>query len=89
MELVSKHIPAKMTKGDLLRHINEDGPAVAPSKPKTSPGTKPGKPGTRPQRPAHPLKNPNPGEKPAPKAKKSHEDAKNEVLDLILQILKK
>jgi len=90
MELVSKHIPAKMTKGDLLRHINEDGPAVAPSKPKTSPGTKPGKPATRPQKPGHPLKNPNPGEKPAPKAsKKSHEEAKNEVLDLIVQILNK
>jgi len=34
MEIVSKHIPAKMTKGDLLRYVNEDGPAVAPSKPK-------------------------------------------------------
>jgi hypothetical protein len=90
MELVSKHIPAKMTKGDLLRYVNEDGPAVAPSKPKTSPTTKPGKPATRPQKPGHPLKNPNPGEKPAPKAsKKSHEDAKDEVLDLIVQILNK
>ena len=91
MELVSKHIPAKMTKGDLLRYVNENGPAVAPSKPKTSPGTKPGKPNVSPgKKPGHPLRNPNPGEKPAPKAsKKSHEEAKDEVLDLIVQILNK
>jgi hypothetical protein len=91
MEIVSKHIPAKMTKGDLLRYVNEDGPAVAPSKPKTSPGTKPGKPNVSPgKKPGHPLRNPNPGEKPAPKAsKKSHEEAKDEVLDLIVQILNK
>ena len=42
MELVSKHIPPKMTKGELMKHLVEDGPAVAPSKPKTSPTTKPG-----------------------------------------------
>jgi len=62
MELVSKHIPAKMTKGDLLKYVNEDGPAVAPSKPKTSPTTKPGKPNVSPgKKPGHPLRNPNPG----------------------------
>lgn len=87
MELVSKHIPPRMTKAQLIKHINEDGPAVAPSKPKTSPTTKPGKPSTRPQKPGHPLKNPNPGEKPAPKAR--YQKAKDEVLDLIAQILKK
>jgi hypothetical protein len=80
-----------MTKGDLLRYVNEDSPSVAPSKPKTSPTTKPGKPNVSPgKKPGHPLRNPNPGEKPAPKAsKKSHEDAKDEVLDLIVQILNK
>lgn len=87
MELVSKHIPPRMTKAQLIKHINEDGPAVAPSKPKTSPTTKPGKPSTRPQKPGHPLKNPNPGEKPAPKAR--YEKAKDEVLDVIVQILNK
>ena len=87
MELVSKHIPPRMTKAELIKHINEDGPAVAPSKPKTSPTTKPGKPSTRPQKPGHPLRNPNPGEKPAPKAR--YEKAKDEVLDVIAQILKK
>ena len=87
MELVSKHIPPRMTKAELIKHINEDGPAVAPSKPKTSPTTKPGKPSTRPQKPGHPLKNPNPGEKPAPKAR--YEKDKDEVLDVISKILKK
>lgn len=87
MELVSKHIPPRMTKAQLIKHINEDGPAVAPSKPKTSPTTKPGKPSTRPQKPGHPLKNPNPGEKPAPKAR--YQKAKDEVMDVIAQILNK
>jgi hypothetical protein len=87
MELVSKHIPPKMTKGELMKHLVEDGPAVAPSKPKTSPTTKPGKPGTKPQKPGHPLRNPNPGEKPAPKA--GHEKAKKEVIDLIINLLDK
>jgi hypothetical protein len=87
MELVSKHIPPKMTKGELMGHLVEDGPAVAPSKPKTSPTTKPGKPATKPQKPGHPLRNPNPGEKPAPKA--GHEKAKKEVIDLIINLLDK
>jgi hypothetical protein len=87
MSIVEKHIPPRMTKGDLLKYLNEDGPAVAPSKPKEKPTTKPGKPGTKPQKPGHPLKNPNPGEKPAPKAKK--EEAKKEVIDLIVSLLKK
>lgn len=88
MTIVEKHIPPRMTKGDLLKYLTEDGPAVAPSKPKEKPTTKPGtKPGTKPQKPGHPLKNPNPGEKPAPKAK--HESAKKEVIDLIINLLEK
>lgn len=88
MTIVEKHIPPRMTKGDLLKYLTEDGPAVAPSKPKEKPTTKPDrKPGTKPQKPGHPLKNPNPGEKPAPKAK--HEEAKKEVIDLIINLLEK
>jgi hypothetical protein len=66
-KIVEKHIPPRITKGDLMKVISESEPAVAPTKPKTRPTTKPD---TKP-RPAHPGKNPNPGENPAPKAKKS------------------
>jgi hypothetical protein len=67
MKIVEKNLPPRITKGDLIKHLVESSPSVAPSKPKTKPTTKPG---TKPQRPAHPGKNPNPGEQPAPKAKK-------------------
>jgi hypothetical protein len=67
-KIVEKHIPPRITKGDLLKVISESEPAVAPTKPTTKPGTKPT---TRPNKPSHPGKNPNPGENPAPKAKKS------------------
>lgn len=132
--IVEKHIPPRITKGDLLKVISESEPAVAPTKPKTKPTTKPGtkpahpgknpnpgenpapkakksetkeqqtapapttkpaptKPGTKPDtrpRPSHPGKNPNPGENPAPKAKKvSPEDAKDKVIDVIVNLLKK
>jgi hypothetical protein len=86
MKIVEKNLPPRITKGDLVKYLNEAEPAVAPTKPKTSPTTKPG---TKPQKPAHPLKNPNPGEKPAPKAKKiKPEEAKDEVIDAIMKILK-
>ena len=85
MRIVERNIPPRITKGDLMKYLIEDSPAVAPSKPKTSPTTKPG---TKPQKPAHPLKNPNPGEKPAPKAEKiSKEKAKEQVIDLIINLL--
>jgi hypothetical protein len=85
MKIVERNIPPRITKGDLMKYLVEDSPAVAPSKPKTSPTTKPG---TKPQKPAHPLKNPNPGEKPAPKAEKvSKEKAKEQVIDLIINLL--
>ena len=91
MRIVEKNLPPRITKGDLLKYLSEAGPATAPTKPApgTKPSVKPGKPDTRP-RPNHPGKNPNPGENPAPKAKKvSPEVAKDEVLDLIMNLLEK
>ena len=82
MKIVEKNLPPRITKGDLIRHLSEgenfatkhlqsfgksSNTETAPAKPKTSPTTKPG---TKPSKPAHPGKNPNPGEQPAPKAKK-------------------
>jgi hypothetical protein len=61
MRIVEKHIPPRITKGDLLQYISEDT-KTAPSKPKTKPTEKP--------RPKSPGSNPNPGEKISPKAKK-------------------
>ena len=85
-KIVEKHMPPKITKGDLVKYISEQGTAPAPTT-KPSPTTKPGtKPGKRP----NPFKNPNPGENPAPKAKKvSPEDAKEKVIDVIIQLLEK
>jgi hypothetical protein len=89
MKIVERNLPPKITKGDLIKYLAEAGPATAPSKPKTSPTTKPGTPDKKP-RPSHPGKNPNPGEKESPKAKKiSPEKAKDEVLDVIMQLLQK
>ena len=86
MKIVEKNLPPRITKGDLVKYLSEAEPAVAPTKPKTRPSTKPSE---RPQKPAHQLKNPNPGEKPAPKAKKiKPEEAKDEVIDTIMKILK-
>jgi hypothetical protein len=59
-------------------------PTTAPTKPITKPGTKPT------TRPSHPGKNPRPGEEIAPKAGRiSPEDAKQEVIDVILNLLNK
>lgn len=77
-KIVMKHLPPKMTKGDLMKIINE-APAAPAVKPATKPTTKPT---TRP----NPFKNPNPGENPAPKAV-SPEDAKEKVIDVIMNIL--
>jgi hypothetical protein len=131
--IVEKHIPPRITKGDLMKVISESEPAVAPTKPKTKPTTKPNtkprpshpgknpnpgettapkakkgetkeqvapttkpapvKPTTKPTtkpRPSHPGKNPNPGENPAPKAGKvSPEQAKEKVIDLIMNLIQK
>ena len=78
--------PAQKAKSK--KEMDEQNPSPAPTtKPApTKPGTKtPSKP-----RPSHPGKNPNPGENPAPKAKKvSPENAKNEVIDVIIKMLEK
>jgi hypothetical protein len=59
-------------------------PTTAPTKPITKPDTKPR------TRPAHPGKNPRPGEQIDPKAGRiSPEDAKREVIDVILNLLGK
>jgi hypothetical protein len=65
MRIVEKHIPPRISKGDLLQYLSEDT-ETAPAKPKTKPTTKPE---TKP-RPKSPGSNPNPGEKEAPRAKK-------------------
>lgn len=67
MRIVEKHIPPRITKGDLLNYLMET--ETAPSKPKTKPTTKPGKPDIKPK-PGHPGKDPHPGTKEAPKARK-------------------
>jgi len=86
IKIVERNLPPKITKSDLMKYISEQGPAVSPSKPKTKPTTKPD---TKPRpRPSHPGKNPNPGENPSPKAI-SPEKAKDEVLDVILDLLRK
>lgn len=85
MKIVEKNLPPRITKGELVKYLQEQGPAVAPTKPKTSPTTKPGKPAPRPK---HPGKNPNPGVKPAPKAV-SPEKAKDKVINVILNLLSK
>jgi hypothetical protein len=88
MKIVERNLPPKITKGDLIKYLSE-APATAPSKPKTSPTTKPGAPDKKP-RPSHPGKNPNPGEKESPKAKRvSPEQAKDEVIDAIMKLLQK
>ena len=87
IRIVEKHMPPKITKGDLMNYIMEAEPAVAPTKPTTKPTTTPT---TKPSKPSHPGQNPNPGENPSPKAKKiSPEAAKEEIIDVILNMLKK
>ena len=78
MKIVEKNIPPRITKGDLVKYLSEQGPGTAPA---------PTKPKTKPTRPAHPGKNPNPGEKEAPKAI-NPEKAKDEVINTIMKILK-
>jgi len=84
IKLVEKHLPPKITKKELMNYLSE-APAVAPAKPKTKPDVKPG---TKP-RPASPGKNPFPGEHPAPKAELPPDEAKKEVIDLIMNLIKK
>ena len=86
----TKHLQGWGKTKTAKTEVGEQSPSTAPAKPKTSPTTKPGKPGTKPQKPPSPFKNPNPNENPAPKAKKiSPEDAKDEVIDVIIKLLEK
>jgi hypothetical protein len=64
-KIVEKHLPPRITKGDLLKVISETSTTAPVKEPITKPTTKPR------IRPAHPGKNPHPGEKEAPRAKKS------------------
>ena len=87
LRIVEKHLPPRITKGELMKHLSEQKPTEAPTKPK--PTTKPGKPDVRP-RPMRPGQNPHPGEKEAPRAKSpkmSPEQAKNKVIKSIKDIL--
>ena len=86
----TKHLQGWGKTKTAKTEVGEQSPSTAPAKPKTSPTTKPGKPGTKPQKPPSPFKNPNPNENPAPKAKKvSPEDAKDKVIDVIMNLLEK
>lgn len=82
MKIVERNLPPRITKGELVKYLTEAETAPAPTrvKPTTKPGT----------RPSHPGKNPNPGVNPAPKAKRpSPEEAKDKIMDVIMQILEK
>jgi hypothetical protein len=82
IKIVERNLPPKITKKELMNYLNEAGTETAPTR--TKPTTKPG------TRPSHPGKNPNPGTNPAPKAKKpSPEEAKDKIMDVIMQILEK
>ena len=88
VDLLEKYLPPKITKGDLIKYLVEDSPAVAPK-----PGTKEPKPGTKEppkptKTPSHPGKNPNPKVNPAPKAKRiDPEVAKEKIIDTIMKML--
>jgi hypothetical protein len=81
VKLVERHILPKMSKKDLLTMV-EQKPVETPVKPDVKPDTKPT------TRPAHPFRHPRPGNDPAPKAKKSDEKIKKDIMDIISKILK-
>ena len=77
--------PAPLAK---KRETKEQATAPAPAKPTTRPTTKPST--TPKEKPFHPARNPRPGVQPAPLANRvSPEDAKEKVIDLIMNILEK
>jgi len=61
MRIVEKHIPPRISKGDLLQYLSEDT-ETAPTKPITKPIPRP--------KPKSPGSNPHPGEEEAPRAKR-------------------
>jgi hypothetical protein len=82
MRIVERNLPPRITKGELVKYLTEADTETAPTR--TKPTTKPG------TRPSHPGKNPNPGVNPAPKANRpSPEEAKDKIMDVIMQILEK
>jgi hypothetical protein len=82
IKIVERNLPPKITKKELMNYLKEADTETAPTR--TKPTTKPG------TRPSHPGKNPNPGVNPAPKAKRpSPEEAKDKLMDVIMQILEK
>jgi len=70
MRIVEKHIPPRITKGDLMKYLSED----TKTKPKVEPGTK-----TPPKEKPHDPFKPSPNKQPKPKAKK--EETKEFVMD--------
>lgn len=89
LRIVEKHLPPKITKGEIMKYLQEEGTTTAPTKPgtKEKPGVKE-KPGKGPK-PARPGKNPHPGEKEAPRAKVDPDTAKDKVIQTIMKLLKK
>ena len=82
MKIVERNLPPRITKGELVKYLTEAETETAPTR--TKPTTKPG------TRPSHPGKNPTPGVNPAPKANRpSPEEAKDKIMDVIMQILEK
>ena len=76
-KLVEKHVPAKMTKGELLKYLSEGDGGTKTAPVRTKPDVKPA------TRPKHPMKNPHPGEKTSPKAKTTVDEAQPETAPTI------
>jgi len=66
MRIVEKHIPPRITKGDLMKYLSED----TKTKPKEKPGTK-----TPPKEKPHDPFKPSPHKQPKPKAKHETKEA--------------
>ncbi len=89
MKIVERNLPPRITKGELMKYLSESEPATKEPGTKERPGTKePGTKETPRERPKHPGKKPEGQPNPAPKAI-SPEKAKNEVIDLIINLLEK
>lgn len=84
LALMEMELSPRMTKAELLRTIREsNGSAPSPTKPEVKPGEKERTSPTRRRRPGQV-----PGPDPAPKAKKSDEEIKDELMSIISKILK-
>lgn len=88
MNIVEKHLAPRITKGDLIKYLREaSSPTVAP--PKRDTPTKPVTPTkpSSPEKPISPYRRRRPGVKPAPAKAISPEQAKEIVIDKIMDIL--